>query len=139
MAVAIAGVQLLESYAGLDLSRSIHVGADIEWGGAIIGGLMFGFGMGLVGTCGFGTLLRLGGGDFRALLTLVMGLAAAMTLRGSNRACPRQPDRPALIQLAGWRIATAAAGDRIARSRGIGRSCHLLRISADLSGDAPTA
>jgi uncharacterized membrane protein YedE/YeeE len=83
IAVAIAGVQLLESYADLDLSRSIYVGARIEWGGAVIGGLMFGFGMALVGTCGFGTLLRLGGGDFRALLTfLIMGLAAAMTLRG---------------------------------------------------------
>ena len=81
--VAVLGVALLEAFAGLDLSRSIYSGARLEWGGAIIGGLMFGVGMALVGTCGFGALLRLGGGDLKALLVfLVVALSAMMTMRG---------------------------------------------------------
>jgi len=49
----------------------------------IIGGLMFGYGMALVGTCGFGALARLGGGDLRSfVIVLVMGIAAYGTLSG---------------------------------------------------------
>ena len=44
---------------------------------------MFGIGMALVGTCGFGSLVRLGGGDLRALVVvLVLGACAYATLRG---------------------------------------------------------
>jgi uncharacterized membrane protein YedE/YeeE len=82
-AVAIVGVHGLELWGGLDLARSIYTGPLIEWGGAIIGGLLFGLGMALAGTCGFGTLLRLGGGDLKAFVTfLVMALTAMMTMRG---------------------------------------------------------
>ncbi len=82
-AVAIIGVHALELWGGLDLTRSIYTGPRIEWGGAIIGGLMFGSGMALVGTCGFGTLLRLGGGDLKSLVTfLVMAITAMITMRG---------------------------------------------------------
>jgi uncharacterized membrane protein YedE/YeeE len=83
IAVAVAGVAALEMFAGLDLSRSIYTVPRLEWGGAIIGGLLFGLGMALVGTCGFGTLLRFGGGDLKALMTfLVMAFTAMMTMRG---------------------------------------------------------
>jgi uncharacterized membrane protein YedE/YeeE len=51
--------------------------------GAVIGGLMFGVGMALVGTCGFGALVRLGGGNLRALVVLTgLGLAALAAQRG---------------------------------------------------------
>lgn len=82
-AVAIIGVHGLELWGGLDLTRSIYTGPRIEWGGAIAGGLMFGVGMALVGTCGFGTLLRLGGGDLKAFVTfLVMAVTAMIAMRG---------------------------------------------------------
>lgn len=82
-AVAVFGLHALELWGGLDLTRAIYTGPRIEWGGAIIGGLMFGLGMALVGTCGFGTLLRLGSGDLKAFVTfLVMALTAMMTMRG---------------------------------------------------------
>jgi len=48
-----------------------------------LGGLMFGFGMALVGTCAFGSLVRLGGGDLRSFVTiLVYATAALAALRG---------------------------------------------------------
>ncbi len=81
--MAIIGTHLLASLAGLDLTRSIYVGPRLEWGGALIGGSLFGLGMALVGTCGFGTLLRLGGGDLKALLAfLIIAVTAYMTMRG---------------------------------------------------------
>lgn len=81
--VATAGIVLLVGAAGLDLSRTIYVAPRLEWAGALLGGLTFGLGMALVGTCGFGMLLRLGGGDLKALLGfLVLGLSALMAMRG---------------------------------------------------------
>lgn len=50
---------------------------------SIAGGLAFGYGMALAGNCGYGALARLGGGDFRSfLIVLVMGLTAAATVAG---------------------------------------------------------
>jgi uncharacterized membrane protein YedE/YeeE len=81
--IAIAGVHALELWGGLDLTRSIYLGNRLEWGGLILGGLLFGFGMALNGTCGLGTLRQLGGGDLKALVSfLVIGVTAVMTMRG---------------------------------------------------------
>ncbi|OAH31526.1 YeeE/YedE family protein [Methylorubrum sp. B1-46] len=81
--LAILGTQLLESLVGLDLGRSLYSGPTLEWGGLILGGTIFGLGMALVGTCSFGALLRLGGGDLRAFLVLlVIGLSAYMAISG---------------------------------------------------------
>ncbi|WP_349368414.1 YeeE/YedE family protein [Salinarimonas sp.] len=83
IAVAIAGVLALTLASEFDLSRTIYVGPRLEWAGALLGGLVFGLGMALVGTCGFGMLLRLGGGDLKALLGfLVLGFSALMAMRG---------------------------------------------------------
>ena len=80
---AMIGVHLLEVFGELDLTKSIYTGARLELGALIIGGLIFGFGMALNGTCGMGTLRQIGGGDLRAVITfLVMGVTAMMTMRG---------------------------------------------------------
>ncbi|MFB6464598.1 YeeE/YedE family protein [Bradyrhizobium tunisiense] len=82
-AVALLVTQALAAFGIVDLSRSIYLTASIGLGGVIIGGLMFGVGMALVGTCGFGTLVRVGGGDLRAIVVfLVLGLSALATMRG---------------------------------------------------------
>ncbi|MCP3972608.1 MAG: YeeE/YedE family protein [Rhodobacteraceae bacterium] len=50
---------------------------------SILGGMAFGYGMALSGNCGYGILARLGGGDLRAfVLVMVMGVAAYVTLSG---------------------------------------------------------
>jgi len=83
IAVAVVGVHLLEAHGELDLTKSIYTGSRLELGALILGGLIFGFGMALNGTCGMGTLRQIGGGDLRAVLTfLVMGVTAMMTMRG---------------------------------------------------------
>lgn len=82
-AVALVATQALVEFGVVDLSRSIYLTPAIGLGGSIVGGLMFGVGMALVGTCGFGTLVRIGGGDLRAIVVfLVLGLSALAAMRG---------------------------------------------------------
>jgi len=50
---------------------------------SILGGLMFGYGMALAGNCGLGHIARLGGGDMRSfVIVLVMGVAAYFVMSG---------------------------------------------------------
>lgn len=50
---------------------------------SVLGGLMFGYGMALAGNCGYGCIARLGGGDMRAfVIVLVLGVSAWTTLSG---------------------------------------------------------
>ncbi len=82
-AVAILGTGLLAAGGAMDPSATAY--ARIGWSpvGAVLGGCLFGYGMALVGTCGFGALARLGGGDLRAgVMVGVIGLAAFATLSG---------------------------------------------------------
>lgn len=77
VAIAIAGTQLLVASGMLVVADTSYVGGQFDWLAAILGGLLFGFGMALVGTCGFGMIVRLGGGDMRALVSsAVVGVAA---------------------------------------------------------------
>ena len=67
---------------------------------SVLGGLVFGYGMALAGNCGYGCIARLGGGDMRAfVIVLVMGVSAWFTLSGPlswlrNVAFPQQDVTP---------------------------------------------
>ncbi len=83
IAVAIAGTQTLDIAGMVDIGQSIYLANGFGWLGALLGGLMFGLGMALVGTCGYGTLIRLGGGDLRALVDMsTLGFFAFVTMSG---------------------------------------------------------
>jgi uncharacterized protein len=83
IAVAVAGTQTLGAFGLVDLGKTIYATPNFGWLGAILGGLMFGFGMTLAGGCGSKTLVRLGAGNLKSLLVvLVLGIFAYMTLRG---------------------------------------------------------
>lgn len=83
IAVALLLSQAMDAAGWIDLRQSIYLTGDLPWLGAILGGLCFGFGMALVGTCGYGALVRLGSGDLRYLVVaVVLGVAAQMTLGG---------------------------------------------------------
>jgi uncharacterized membrane protein YedE/YeeE len=77
VALAIMLTQGLVLAGALDLSATHHTQPRLEIVGLVAGGLMFGLGAALVGTCAFGLLVRLGTGDLRALVcALVLGLTA---------------------------------------------------------------
>lgn len=83
IAVAMLGSQLLHLGGFIDLGRSIYASPNFGWLGAVIGGLLFGFGMVLAGGCGSRTLVRLGAGNLKSLLVVLMiGIAGYATLRG---------------------------------------------------------
>ena len=123
MAVAVLGTQALAAFGLIDLERSIYLAAGFGWFGAVLGGLAFGFGMALVGTCGFGVLVRLGSGDLKALVAfLTLGIVAYATISGPlaylregviEVADLSLPTAPGLVEVtAGW-LDVDAAGLRL--------------------------
>ena len=82
-AVAIIGAQYLDAAGIVDLSKSIYLAPRINWVGAISGGLLFGAGMVYAGGCPSRSLVRAGGGDLRAAVSLLaLALAALSVLTG---------------------------------------------------------
>ncbi len=81
--VAIAGFNALVALGLVQASNTVYGGPRWLIGSALVGGLLFGFGMVLASGCGSKTLIRVGGGSLKSLVVLlVMGLAAWATLRG---------------------------------------------------------
>ncbi len=81
--VAIIGTHLAIAFGQFVSTDSAYL--DRVWNplGTIVGGLMFGYGMALSGHCGYGALARLGGGDLRSfVLVIVMGLSAYFVMSG---------------------------------------------------------
>ena len=81
--VAMIGFYTL-AFAGLiDPSKTLYASNRLIWLSALVGGLMFGFGMVLASGCGSKTLVRIGGGNLKsAVVFVVMGVAAFATLKG---------------------------------------------------------
>lgn len=89
IAVAMAGSQSLMAVGLVDLDQSIYLGDRLFWAGAAVGGVLFGVGMVFAGGCGSRNLVRMGTGDLRAcLVVLVLAISATMTLHGIT-ALPR--------------------------------------------------
>jgi uncharacterized membrane protein YedE/YeeE len=81
--IAIIGSFALIGTGSLEAETSFYF--SIRWMplASILGGLMFGYGMALSGNCGYGAIARLGGGDLRSfVIVLVMGVSAYVVLAG---------------------------------------------------------
>lgn len=93
LGVAIAGTWAGAAAGWVDVGATLY--HSVEWNPAasVLGGLAFGYGMALAGNCGFGALVRFGGGDLRSLVVLVvMAIFGFATLAG-----PLAPLRTALF------------------------------------------
>lgn len=83
LAVALLGTQALVAAGQLDWSQAPIVRSQFSLPGVLLGGALFGLGMVLARSCGARALVLLGGGNLRALVTLVaMGLTAQASLTG---------------------------------------------------------
>lgn len=106
--VAIIGAQLLQAGGVVDLGKSIYLTANFGWLGHAAGGFLFGVGMTLGGGCGQRTLVRVGGGNLKSLVVmLVLGITAYMTLRGLLA-----PTRINAIEVANLDLATRNMSDQ---------------------------
>jgi uncharacterized membrane protein YedE/YeeE len=82
-ATALIGATLLGAAGVVALDQSMYLASTFNWLGYLAGGVMFGVGMVFAGGCPSRNLARAGGGDLRALVTLmVLGLVAYMTIGG---------------------------------------------------------
>lgn len=82
-AVALLGFQALAVSGWIDPAASIYTGPRLLWLSALLGGLLFGFGMVLASGCVSRNLVRLGGGNLKSLVVLlVVAVVAGATLRG---------------------------------------------------------
>lgn len=81
--VALVSVQALVMAGTLDLSKAVVLPTSLFWGGALLGGLMFGVGMVLTGGCGTRMLVLAAGGNLRSVVVFVVfGFVAYATIRG---------------------------------------------------------
>lgn len=83
-AVAIAGTTLLEVYGVVDIAQTNYRSGSLDWFGAILGGLMFGFGATLAGGCASRSLVIAAEGHMGGILSLLtMLLFAGITMYGA--------------------------------------------------------
>jgi uncharacterized membrane protein YedE/YeeE len=83
IATATIGFNLLAAAGQIDASQTIYTAPNVLWLSALVGGLLFGFGMVLSSGCGSKTLVRIGEGNLKALIVFFMiGVFGYITLRG---------------------------------------------------------
>ena len=80
---AIFGSFALMAGGLLSADSTTYLASRWQPAASVMGGLMFGYGMALAGNCGFGAIARLGGGDLRSfVIVLVMGVSTFVVLSG---------------------------------------------------------
>lgn len=83
IAVAILGTNYLAWSGKINLANTIYTGQNLPWLAHIVGGFLFGIGMTLASGCGNKTLVRVGGGNLKAVVVFIyMAYSANVTLRG---------------------------------------------------------
>jgi len=83
IAVAVLAFNGMAASGVLDPAGSIYTGPRLLWLSSVVGGLLFGFGMVLASGCVSRNLVRLGAGNLKSLVVLVVAaVAAGATLRG---------------------------------------------------------
>ena len=81
--IAVLGVQLLRVQGFISLGESMYLSSQFLYLSYVLGGFIFGIGMTLAAGCGQRNLVRVGGGNLKALIVvIVLGITAYMTLRG---------------------------------------------------------
>ena len=121
MGVAMLGFNAMVALGWVQAADSVYAGSQLLWLSQAVGGLMFGFGMVLASGCGSKALVRIGGGNLKAMVVfLVLGFAAFATLRGVSAvlrvqtldkvklALPAGQDLPSLLGAIGLDLGLAA-------------------------------
>lgn len=81
--VAIVGFALFSWAGWISPLNTVYATPSVLWLSALLGGLLFGWGMVLASGCGAKSLVRLGAGNLKSLIVLlVMGIFALITIKG---------------------------------------------------------
>lgn len=96
LAIAILGTQFLQTSGLVAISEAAYLKPQINWIGAVVGGLTFGMGTIFAGGCVGRTVVRVGEGNLgSAIVLLTISIMAAITMYG-----PLEPFRVELSQIA---------------------------------------
>lgn len=128
---SLVGAQLLDAWGVVALQKSMYLGASLNWVGHILGGLLFGYGMVFAGGCASKNLARVGGGDLRSLLVLIiMGLVAYMTMGGIFGPIRAWLEQTTSFNLASLKLASQGIGTMLGVSAGIAPTTANLVMTA---------
>ena len=122
--VAMLGFNAMVALGWVDAANTLYAAPRLLWLSTLVGGAMFGFGMVLASGCGSKNLLRVGGGNLKSLVVLiVLGVAGFATLKGLTAVARvavldavsvtlgTGQDLPSLlVQPSGWPKTSLAAG-----------------------------
>ena len=126
---ALIGAQLLDAWGVVPLQKSMYLAPSLNWVGNLLGGLMFGYGMVFAGGCASKNLARVGAGDLRSLLTLiVMGLVAYMAMGGILGPARAWLEQSTSIGLSGFRLGSQGIGAMLGAGLGLGASIANLAV-----------
>ncbi|MCF6321618.1 MAG: YeeE/YedE family protein [Rhizobiaceae bacterium] len=113
-ATAMIGAWYVQSIGATDLSSSIYLTTNFNMVASIIGGLMFGYGMVFAGGCVTKNIVRVGAGDLRSAINLVVvGIFAYMTIGGILGLVRTSAFGPFVIDLAASDAETQSVGSII--------------------------
>ncbi len=133
--VAILASQTLQAAGVIDMGEALYLTQNFGWLGHIFGGTLFGIGMTLSSGCGQRTLVRVGGGNLKSLVVLlILGLTAYMTMRGLLALLRVNVIEVTNIDLASAGIADQGIGTLIAAAAGLENLAQVNMILAALLG-----
>ena len=125
LAIGIATLitQVLQYRGIIDLSEAIYLTPNFGWLGYLCGGFLFGVGMTLASGCVNRTLVRVGGGNLKSLVVLIIiGLTAYMTMRGLLALVRVNVFEVSNINLAAHDISDQGIGTLVSSTLGLGNT-----------------
>ena len=133
--IAILTTQAMRYRGIIDVNEAIYLTPNFGWLGYLLGGFLFGVGMTLASGCGQRTLVRVGGGNLKSLVVMILlGLTAYMTMRGLLALVRVNAIEVTNIDLVAKGIADQGIGTMISSILGMENSTLISRIVALLLG-----
>jgi uncharacterized membrane protein YedE/YeeE len=137
MGIALIGAQAMHGLGMIDLTTSIYLSTNFTWLGYILGGLIFGVGMTIGSGCGQRTLVRVGSGNLKSLvLLIVMAVSAYMTVRGLLALLRLEINTPTAIDLAERNLTSQGIPGLISSWIGISPAFAAMLLTALIGGSA---
>jgi uncharacterized membrane protein YedE/YeeE len=133
--IAILATQAMQYKGIIDINQAIYLTPNFGWLGYLLGGFVFGVGMTLASGCGQRTLVRVGGGNLKSVLVVILlALTAYMTMRGLLALVRVNAIEVTNINLAASDIADQGIGTLIGHALGVENSSLISRGVAGLLG-----
>jgi len=131
--IAMLVTQAMQHKGIIDVSEAIYLTPNFGWLGSLLGGFLFGVGMTLASGCGQRTLVRVGGGNLKSLVVLILlGVTAYMTMRGLLALVRVNAIEVTNINLASKGIANQGIGTLISNALGVENTTLISRVVAVL-------